>query len=520
MFVNTLEILKFKDTEDILNKENLNYRTTIIDSSGKVIYDSIENPRTMENHIDRDEVRKAVDKGTGESIRYSTTKGKDTYNYAIMLSNKSIVRVSIQISNISSVFMNIMPWVVLITLTVLFIAFIVSSILTDKIIKPVNVTSQNLERIIDGEDIEEVSIYDELLPFIRTVKHQSREIRRYIKVLNEKVDSIETIISNMEEGLILVDKDKNILSINPSAINLLGGDNKNTYTNENFMKLCRDIELNEILTQTIEVEENIDIIIKLHNKYLNLLINPIISDGYIHGMAILIVDSTEKYKLDLMRKEFSANVSHELKTPLTTINGYAEMLELGMVKDEDINKFASTIKNEGIRLLKIIDSIIRLSKIEEKTEDDFMEINIYSLAESVVKRVSKLAEEKDIKINLSGDNVVINGNKTMLDELLHNIIENSIKYTNTLGTVDVEIKKQNSEAYIKVKDTGIGIPKADQERIFERFYVVDKSRSKKINSTGLGLSIVKHIVEYHKGTINLKSEEGKGTEILIKFPLK
>lgn len=516
---NSLEIMDFKNIEEIANIENPNFRTTIIDNTGKVIMDSSINSIELENHLNRSEIQEAFNNGMGESIRYSTTLGKNTYYYAVLLSNNSVLRISIQTDNILSVFISTLPAVLFIIFSVLLISFFISSILIKNIFIPLEETASNIDNILSGEDYNKFEIYDELIPFIKILANQREEIDAHIKVLKEKADTIEVITSNMKEGLILVNNDKTILSANLSGIINLGGSDKLSYCGEDFIKLCRNIEVNQAIKDAIYLAKSTDIITKFSDKYLNLLINPVKSNDNVLGAVILVVDSTEKYKLDLIRREFSSNVSHELKSPLTTINGYAEIIQTGMAKDEDISRFASIIRSEGLRLLDIIDSIIRLSKIEEKQTKEFSSIDVYTITKSVVGRLSIEAEKKNINLNIIGGKTIIKGNGTMIEELLFNLIYNSIKYTNSFGKVSIEIFKNEDFCFLKVSDTGIGIPIEDQDRIFERFYIVDKSRAKKTQSIGLGLSIVKHIVEYHNGSISLKSIENVGTEIIVKIPI-
>ena len=323
----------------------------------------------------------------------------------------------------------------------------------------------------------------------------------------------------MQEGLILVDNNKVILSANSAAIKILKGSDKISYYKDDFIKLCRNIDINQALKDSINSHEPKDITTKIDDKYLIFFINPVKSNDIVFGAVILVVDSTEKYKLELIRKEFSSNVSHELKSPLTTINGYAEIIQTGIAKEEDITKFAGIIRSEGLRLLEIIDSVIRLSNIEEAQTKDFSSIDLYSISNSVIERLNLESDKKQIKINIQGENIVINANETMISELLFNLIQNSIKYTNPQGKINVNVYKDINNSYIKVSDTGIGIKLEDQDRIFERFYIVDKSRAKQNNSIGLGLAIVKHIVEYHDGSIIIESVENQGTEITVSFPI-
>lgn len=437
---------------------------------------------------------------------------------SIFLITIFFLKIPIPTDIVYSLFISILPAVLLIILSILIISFLISSILVKKIFIPLEETASNIDNILSGEDYNKLEIYDELIPFIKIVAKQKEEIDRHIKDLKEKADTIEVITSNMNEGLILVDNNKTILSANLSGIRTLGGSDKTSYYGNDFIKLCRNVDINQSLMDAITLGDSKDITTKFYDKYLSLLINPVKSNGAVLGAVILVVDSTEKYKLELIRREFSSNVSHELKSPLTTINGYAEMIQTGMAKQEDITRFASIIRSEGLRLLDIIDSVIRLSKIEENQTKEFSSIDLYSITKSVVGRLSLQSEKKDIKINITGNKTIINGNGIMISELLFNLIQNSIKYTNPDGRVCVYIYKDENYSYIKVSDTGIGIPNSVQDRVFERFYIVDKSRAKQNQSIGLGLAIVKHIVEYHNGSISLKSVENVGTEIVVKLP--
>ena len=514
-----LEAIDYKNIESIIRSENPNFRSTIIDNTGKVIIDSSVDPFQLENHLYRDEIQEAIKHGFGQSMRYSTTIGKDTYYYAILLSNNSILRISIQADSILSVFIRTLPVVILIILSILAISFFITSILIKKIFTPLEETALNIDKILSGQAYNKLEIYDELIPFVKIAAKQRTEIDAYIKELKEKADTIEAITSNMQEGLILVDNNKVILSANSAAIKILKGSDKISYYKDDFIKLCRNIDINQALKDSINSHEPKDITTKIDDKYLIFFINPVKSNDIVFGAVILVVDSTEKYKLELIRKEFSSNVSHELKSPLTTINGYAEIIQTGIAKEEDITKFAGIIRSEGLRLLEIIDSVIRLSNIEEAQTKDFSSIDLYSISNSVIERLNLESDKKQIKINIQGENIVINANETMISELLFNLIQNSIKYTNPQGKININVYKDINNSYIKVSDTGIGIKLEDQDRIFERFYIVDKSRAKQNNSIGLGLAIVKHIVEYHDGSIIIESVENQGTEITVSFPI-
>lgn len=506
-------------TVDSLRKNtNPNIRLTIINLDGNVLFDNMADSETMENHLNRIEVKNALEFGEGESVRNSTTLDKTTYYYAILLPNNSILRISRQGENIFSHFANILPFIFLIVFLILLLSFFTSSIISKKIIEPVQNVVKNMEILVDNNDLDKFVIYDEIMPFIKKVETQKKQIQYNVKTLEEKAALMDVITSSMEEGLILIDKDKKILSTNYSGVKLFQGNNDLSYCGDDFIKLSRNMKLYNTLDKSINTKSSEELILNQEEKYLNIYINPVLSNDVLVGLVILVVDFTKRYKLDLMRREFSANVSHELKTPLTSINGYAEMIENGMAKDKDIKKFASTIRREGSRLLNLIDNIIKLSKIEDEDYNkDFDIIDIYNISKNIISNLNLLAVEKDININLNGKSTLINGNKNMIEELISNLLDNAIKYTPSGGKVFLEITSNDGWSIINVEDTGIGISTPDQERIFERFYMVDKSRSRKTQSTGLGLSIVKHIVDQHHGYIKIVSKINKGTIITVKI---
>ena len=515
---NVILFLNTDELDKLINDDNPNLRITLIDLDGEVLFDNKASIDNIENHLDRPEVQQALDSGVGESVRFSSTLGYDTYYYAIHLQDDLILRVSNEVENLFTAFSDILPIILMILILIFIFTYYTSSLLANHILKPIEVFTSNLEGDVDEGFLKELNIYDELSPFIKTYESQSKEIKDRKIDLQEKATLLDVISSSMGEGIILLDVNKKIASINNSGIRLFNGSPSISYYGKDFIRLCRNLSINETLELSIKDKSSNQIMINYNNKYLNIYFNPVLRDSELTWLLLLVVDSTEKHKLDQMRKEFSSNVSHELKTPLTSINGYAEMIKNGMVKGEDINKFASIIKREGERLLNLIDDIIKLSKIEDDSKEIILEpINLYTLGKDVINSLEILAKEKDIELKLEGKSLFMMGNKGMLQDLLYNLLENSIKYTNSGGLVQLSISEDKPRTIIKVIDTGIGIPLEHQERIFERFYIVDKSRSKKSESTGLGLSIVKHIVEYHKGKINLKSEVGKGTEITITF---
>ncbi len=515
---NYLTLSNFNSIEEILGNHNTDIRATLINQEGDVVFDTSRDDVDMDNHSNRPEFIQATKNGTGESIRYSTTLDSNTYYYAVLLSNGNILRIARETDNILSVFLSILPGIFIIMSLVLFISIYASSLLSSKILKPINNITDNMESLITKNQLDTIEIYDELLPFVKTLVRQSEKINSQLRDITQKADIMDTIMSNMNEGLILVDNNRDILSINKSGLDLLQGNGQVDYISKSFINICRNIEINRAIDEVLKNKSSSELILNLNSNYIYVFISPVFTNNEILGAIILLIDYTEKHKVEQMRKEFSSNVSHELKTPLTSINGYAEIIEGGMAKDEDVKNFASIIRREGTRLLNLIDSIIRLSKIEEnEPKKDFQTIDIYSIGQNIIDNLSLLARDKKIHLSIVGEETIIQGNRFMLEELIYNLLDNAIKYTHANGSVKLEISSRNSHGIIKVTDTGVGIPIEHQDRIFERFYIIDKSRNKKTQSTGLGLSIVKHIVEYHNGNINLFSEPGKGTEVLIEI---
>lgn len=513
----SIENSQYPSIENVLNEFYPNIRISLIKNNGEIIFDTVKESTIMENHLNRKEVQDALEKGTGESIRYSTTLEQDTYYYAIQLSNSNILRVALETNNMFSVFITISPGIIMAIIILLLLALFVSSLLAKKILSPIENITNNIDRLIISNKLNTVEIYDELLPFVTTLAKQSREIQSHIDDITEKANIMNVITNNMQEGLILIDEEKHIISTNKSSIELLNGSIDKSYISQSFISLCRDIDLNKKIQEAIKTKKNNRISMNLSNKFIHIFINPILNHEELVGLVLLLVDSTKEHMAELIRREFSANVSHELKTPLTSINGYAEMIENEMAQGDNVKLFASIIRKEGTRLLNLINSIIKLSKLEDESIQNDMEyLDIYLLGKNIVSNISFLAQEKNIVLQSNGKEALVYVNKIMIEELIYNLLDNSIKYTNPGGSIKLEIYKEEY-GIIKITDTGIGIDVEHQDRIFERFFMVDKNRSRKVQGSGLGLSIVKHIVEYHNGTIDLKSKINEGTEITIKI---
>jgi len=391
--------------------------------------------------------------------------------------------------------------IVIMTALSLCLAGIISNLLTNKIIKKLN------DYDFDNDD---AFVYDEFSYFIRRVKRKKRKLEKNITLLKNRTDTIEAIAEDMREGVILLDRNGIVLIANKSVSQVFNL-NPQEMLRKNILHICRDIEFQQGIKKCFNGEST-EMKFERNKRIYNVFFNPSYINDKINGTVVLFFDVTEKYKAEKHRREFSANVSHELKTPLTTISALSEMIENGMAKEEDVKEFAEKISAQAGRLLDIINDIIRLSEFDEgDIKNEHNSFDVYALAETVIAGLMENANDKEVVVELSGDKFDIRANMTMLDELLYNLIDNGIKYNKPQGRVHVTLSKSGEFCVISVTDTGIGIPKEHQKRVFERFYRVDKSRNKKTGGTGLGLSIVKHISEYHHGRVELKSDENSTT---------
>ncbi|NMA83351.1 MAG: PAS domain-containing protein [Epulopiscium sp.] len=502
-----LSILKF-------NQQNM--RMTIIEPDGKVSYDSMADVNNLENHGDRPEVVEAKNYGTGFSKRYSNTFSRRNYYYAIQLDNLQILRISTQISSIYGVFIQIIPYLLGVIILVLICSSIIASHLTQRLMIPIESLTYELDNEIDTNDYGE---YDELLPFVQKINRQQNDIKKQIEKLEKERDTIQLITENMKEGLILLDQDQKILAFNPSAISILEI-KEQQLIGKKLITLTRNHEINHCASLALQ-NQNIDTIIQQSGQYYHIYGCGVEQRNRNMGAMLLLVDVTANEMAQKMRKEFTANVSHELRTPITSISGYAEMMAAGMVASTDIQKFASKIYKEAVRMIGLIENIIILSKLDEQIPlSEQEEIDLICMVNNVIDRLQQKADEKQIKIEVVGTPILFPTVSTMMEEIVYNLVDNAIKYNRVGGGIIISICQKEETIEIKVADNGIGISKNEQSRIFERFYRVDKSRSNKIVGTGLGLSIVKHMVAQLGGKISLKSAAGVGTSITLSFPLR
>lgn len=496
---------------DFLNKiaaENgSNVRITLIDKDGIVLFDNQAEAKTLENHAMRQEVMEAVAVGAGEAERFSDTLDKTTYYYAVRLDDGKILRLARTIDSIYKSVLQMLPIMGGIVIVVAFLASIVARRVTFNLIKPLD--QVNLDEPLDNET------YDELAPFLTRIAKQKRQLSKNLKKLRGKQEELTIITNNMNEGLVLLNGQQNVLFINESAAKIFGFSAKEVI-GRNILTVDRAQEVQDLLQKVSQAGKGEGLYEKDGHFYQ-------LSGSSVNGSGsvILIYDVTEKMTAEKLRREFSANVSHELKTPLQSILGYAEIMKNGLVKDEDKQRFLERIHAEAGNMIELIQNIMELSRLDEnKTLDEFEDVDLLKLAQSVTLRLKHKAQTKGVTLNVSGSSACVCGVQSILSEVLYNLVDNSIKYNKDNGKVDVKVQDGREEVTVSVSDTGIGIGAADRERVFERFYRADKSHSKEIGGTGLGLSIVKHGVLFHKGRVELESEPGVGTTITFVLPKK
>jgi len=493
---------------DGLDSEEL--RITWIDKKGKVLFDNKTDASSMENHLEREEVRQAVENGYGKSSRYSETLTEKSLYSAKKLSDGSVLRLSVSQYSVLTLFLGMLRPVLIIALLAVVLALLLAYRLSKNIVTPLN--KLNLDSPLSNK------VYEELSPLLKRMDAQQRQLKHQSEELKRKREEFETATENMSEGLIILNEKGVILSINRAAAKMLGLSEDSV--GKDIFSEKTSVNLKEP-TQIALSGKNTEEVFALRDGNCQLLANPVSTDGKVTGAALLVLDVTEKERAEQMRREFTANVSHELKTPLQTISGYAELLANGMVADKDKTAFSEKIYAEAQRMIRLIEDIIKLSNLDEGAVELTREtVDLYVTAENTVRSLLPAAKKANVTLSLNGENAEIYGIPQLLTAVVYNLCDNAIKYNKDGGTVFVNVKNNAENIILSVRDTGIGIPKEQQERIFERFYRVDKSHSKEVGGTGLGLSIVKHAAKLHDAKITLESEVGKGTEITVIFPKK
>lgn len=483
------------------------YRVTWIGTDGSVLYDSASEADEMENHFAREEVKNALAEGYGDSSRYSSTLTERYLYSAKRLTDGTVLRISVAQHSLLVLMLGMLQPICVIFAFAVILSVLLASRLSKKVVKPLN--DLNLDEPSSNEE------YEELSPLLHRIDMQQRQIRNQTAQLKQKQNEFETLIEGMAEGLVLLDGKGFIVSVNPAAKALLQTDS--SAIGKNILSVNRSQKLSTLL-ETAESGTYAEKTMELNGGTYQISANPVTDGNKIHGVVLLMLNITEREKAEQMRREFTANVSHELKTPLQTISGYAELLAGGIVKAEDAPHFYGRIYAEARRMVQLVEDIIRLSRLDEGTDDMSWETtDLYAIADAVTKSLAPEAEKATVKMELHGESTMLYGVPGLLESIVYNLCDNAIKYNRTGGTVCVTVKKEGDSALLSVADTGIGISQKDKDRIFERFYRVDKSRSKVIGGTGLGLSIVKHACSYLGADIELKSEVGKGTTVCVQF---
>ncbi len=477
------------------------YRVTWLDSDGSVLYDTQVNSSTMENHSSREEFKKAISEGEGSSIRYSSTMLQQNIYYAIKLDDGTVLRVAETYDTVWFLMIRLLTPILWIYVLAITISSLLSNYLAKKLAEPINK--------IDLDDPLSNDTYEEILPLLKRVDSQNTQIQKQLNDLHQKKKEFQAVTNSISEGLVLLNKDQEVVSVNQAAYQLFQCNDPNTIIQtEDIQDLIQKVKQGKEAETTIRKDEAI----------IRIIANPIYSHSVFTGISILAFDVTNTYEAERTRKEFTANVSHELKTPLQTIMGSAELLQNHLVKQEDVNSFYEKIHKESARMLTLIDDIIRLSQLDESSEVEESTLRINDAVKEAIISLKESASKKNIKIDTQLDDAFIKANNRLIYEIVYNLIDNAIRYSNDDTSILVSTYSKNHLSYVTVQDHGIGIPLEDQNRIFERFYRVDKSHSRATGGTGLGLSIVKHAVKISHGTIHLESEVGKGSTFTVSFP--
>ena len=497
------------------NLEMGDFRITWIDGNGKVLYDSESDTSQMENHLEREEIREAFLRGYGESRRYSSTLMERLFYCAQAIDDGTVIRLSVEQQTIWTLLFSMAQPICMVFCVAVLLSVMLAVRLSKKIVKPLN--ELNLDEPLNNRE------YDELSPLLRRIDHQQTRLKWQEEELRRKEKELDAIVGNMKEGMILLNQSGKIVSINPAARKLL---NTNQYcVGKDILTISRNLGLQEVFIKALEGNAAKRIVALQGGNY-QVDASPVVSEDAapeerVSGVAVLLLDVTEKEKAEQMRREFTANVSHELKTPLHTISGYAELLQNGMVDSKDTIPFAGKIYTEAQRMVRLVEDIISLSHLDEEAGDmKFEDVDLHALAGTVIRSLEAEADGAGVSLELTGESVRMRGIPQLLRSILYNICDNAIKYNHRDGNVIADIRREGAFAVVSVKDTGIGIGPEHQERIFERFYRVDKSHSKEVGGTGLGLSIVKHAAKIHDARIQVESAVGRGTTITVRFPAK
>lgn len=520
IFENQLEDQLQKETAFIataIENEGISYfdnlskdgdRVTLIDKDGTVLADSQVDVSKLENHGDREEVKQAETEGRGQSVRYSSTMTEKTVYYAQKLDNGQILRISADQFTIVTILLGISQPIAIVVIAAIVLSLILSTNVAKHIVEPIN--------DLDLDEPMENTVYDELSPLLRKIAHQNSTIEEQLKEARQKQEEFRIITDNMSEGFIVIDNQMKILTYNAAALKLFGAEQK---TPENILALSRSKPFRDAIYKSLDGEHS-QAEMTTDERVYSIISNPVYdTEQEVIGAVIVVIDITEISRREQLRREFTSNVSHELKTPLTSISGFAEIMKSGGTDEATVVDFSRSIYDEAQRLISLVSDIIKLSELDDGTiEYEPETVDLYTLSLEIASRLSPQAQEKKIHFTVNGEKAEITGVRKILDEIIFNLCDNAVKYNRSGGDVKVSVKNSADTVTVTVSDTGIGIPTVQQDRVFERFYRVDKARSKSIGGTGLGLSIVKHGVMYHNAQISLESKENEGTTVVINFP--
>ena len=499
-------VLKNEGVSYIDNFDNGNKRITLVSADGTVLADTQADTDELDNHADRKEIKDAIKNGSGTSSRYSDTLMQKTLYYAQKLDDGTILRVSTTQNSVVIILLGLLQPLIIIVILALAISLFLSHRVSKSIIKPINA--------LDLENPSENETYEELTPLLKKMSAQKKTIDIQIKEARQSREEFKLITENMSEGLLVIDKDSNVLSYNQAAVRLLEITDAKSGS---LLTFNRSKGFRNVVEKALSGERAENDITHDENTY-NLIANPVYENDKIIGAVIVIIDITESVKREQLRQEFTSNVSHELKTPLTSISGFAEMMKSGGTPEDTVVDFSTSIYDEAQRLITLVSDIMKISELDEgMVAFEREQVDLYDVSKDIVKRLTAVANKRNITLNVIGDTAYVHGIKKIIDEMIYNLCDNAIKYNKEEGVVDVIINTTDNKVNLTVRDTGIGIPQSEQSRVFERFYRVDKSHSKLVGGTGLGLAIVKHGASYHGAEVSLESTEGKGTDVRISF---
>ena len=484
-------------------------RITLVDQDGTVRYDNTADAGQMENHLEREEIQEALSTGSGQSRRVSETLSQETFYYAILLENGMVLRLAATQSSVWALLLTVLQPAAMVVIAALVLGAILAHRAAKAIVAPIN--------SLDLDQPEDAKAYEELSPLLSRIARQKRTIDAQLHRARRQQEQFRLITENMSEGLLVVDSQTNLLSCNSAALRLLGAEKQPE--NPSVLALNHAEAFRTVIRDALAGRHG-EGRLEVGGRSLQLLANPAGQEGEAAGAVILVMDTTEREQREALRREFSANVSHEIKTPLTSISGFAELMKSGVVAQKDVMDFSQSIYDEAQRLIHMVEDIIRLSELDEtELHRETGPIDLYDFCRREVERMRPEADRRGVTLSLQGEAATVQGNAQILGELVYNLLDNAIKYNKPQGSVTVTVTP-GKRVRLRVEDTGIGIPKESQSRVFERFYRVDKSHSDDVSGTGLGLSIVKHAAQFHRARVELQSTEGKGTAITVTFPLE